>query len=126
MLELGSGKATWLTLELVARPPLDIRMPLILWLRVDPGTILGLLLVIGGVLELALRAGEDHTWGSVQLLQAPHLLLGLHQLRHVDQQLLLAHRIVVSGLKAHRVIQMVRELRWGQLLWKFLRALAQH
>lgn len=78
MLELGSRKATWLTLELVARPPLDIRMPLILWLRVDPGTILGLLLVIGGVLELALRAGEDHTWGSVQLLQAPHLLLGLH------------------------------------------------
>lgn len=38
----------------------------------------GLLLVIGGVLELALQAGEDHIRGSVQLLRALHLLLGLH------------------------------------------------
>ena len=35
---LESPKVTWPTLELVARPPLDTRMPLVLWLMMDPGT----------------------------------------------------------------------------------------
>lgn len=34
---LDSPKVTWPTLELVARPPLDTRMPLVLWLMMDPG-----------------------------------------------------------------------------------------
>lgn len=42
-LELGSLKVTRPTLELVARPPLDARMPLALWLVREPGTALGLL-----------------------------------------------------------------------------------
>lgn len=42
-LELGSLKLTRPTLELVARPPLDARMLLALWLVREPGTALGLL-----------------------------------------------------------------------------------
>lgn len=46
---------TWPTLELVARPPLDTRMPFVLWLKMEPGTLLGLLVVASGEAELALR-----------------------------------------------------------------------
>lgn len=52
-LELGSPKVTWPTLELVARPALDTRMPLVLWLRMEPWPILGLLEMTRGVTELA-------------------------------------------------------------------------
>lgn len=41
------------TLELVARPPLDARMPLVLLLRMDPGTLVGLLAVVWAAPELA-------------------------------------------------------------------------
>lgn len=51
-LELGSPKVTRPIMELVARPPLDIRMPLDLRLRMDAGTLLGLLTVTRGALEL--------------------------------------------------------------------------
>lgn len=53
IVELGSPKVTWPILELVAWPPVDIRMPLVLWLMMDPGIILGLLGITRGVPEPA-------------------------------------------------------------------------
>lgn len=53
-LELGSPKVTRPTLEPVARPALDVRMPLVLWLRMDPGMILGLLATTAGEPEATL------------------------------------------------------------------------
>lgn len=47
-LELGSPKVTRPTLEPVARPPLDARTPLVLWLRIELGMMLGLLAIPTG------------------------------------------------------------------------------
>ena len=127
------------TLELVARPPLDARMPLVLWLAREPGTARGLLGSRGrpglaGVLSTFLTASaissrcrspacsRASSCGGGELgprrRQSCPAPAGTrpHRLHHAAQQLLLAQRIVVVGLKAWGVLANVGGRQEGTLL----------